>query len=193
MAVSCNLYPGQDARTEQLDIVITGRNPDTDFQKLKTYALTSRIKPIGPDSNSLPTVPDGLEDVVFTTIRSNMHAYDWVEVDTSMTPDMAIDVGYAVGRNTRIYGSYPGYGWGYPGYGWSYPWWGYTAVTSYDVASIIIVGLDLNRIDTVNKEIPVHWTALVQGPAIGNVDDPEARVQRDVNQAFEQSQYLNLD
>ena len=192
LAVACNLYPGQDARTEMLDVVITARNPDTDFQKLKTYALTTHIKPIGPDSNNLPVVDKDLEKVVLSTIRSNMNAYSWEEVDTSMSPDMAIDVGYALGRNTNVYGSYPGYGWGYPGYGWYYPYWGFTAVSSYDVGSVIIVGLDLNNIDSVNQLIPTHWNALIQGPAVGNVDDPEARVQRDVNQAFDQSTYLQL-
>lgn len=191
LAVSCNLYPGQDARTDQLDIVVTAHNPDTDFKSLKTYALTSQIKPIG-DQNNLPAIPDDLEDVVFTAIRSNMNAYYWEEVDSTMNPDMAIDVGYAEGRNTNIYGSYPGYGWGYPGYGWYYPWWGYSTVSSYDVASIVIVGMDLNHVDTINMQIPIHWTALIQGPSIGNVDDPEARVLRDVNIAFEQSPYLEV-
>ena len=192
ITVACNLYPGQDARTEQLDVVVTAYNPNTDFQSLKTYALTSQLKPMGSDPNNLPEISDELNDLVLSTIRSNMHAYDWEEVDSTMNPDMAIDVGVAEGTNTNIYGLYPGYGWGYPGYGWYYPWWGYSTVSSYRVASIVIVGMDLKNVDTVNMQIPMHWTALIQGPAIGNVDDPEARVQRDINQAFEQSTYLKL-
>ena len=191
---SCNIYPGQDARTEMLDVVLTQRDPDVDFSKMQTYALAKEIKPLTDDPNKPPTfeITDELNNVVIKTIEANMAGYGWTKVDTSDNPDMAIDLGATVSRYTNIYGSFPGYGWGYPGYGWGYPWYGYNAVSSYDVGSIIMNGLDLNNIDTINKVIPVMWNGLIQGPIIGNVDDPIARIQRDINQAFEQSPYLNV-
>lgn len=190
---SCNLYPGENARTEELDVIVTHRNPETDFSKLNTYALANEIKPVSANPNDPPnfTITPELNNVVKTTIEANMAAYGWTKVDTSANPDMAIDLGATVTRNTNVYGSWPGYGWGYPGWGWGYPWPTYSTVTSYEVGSIIMVGLDFNNLDSANMKIPVLWHGLVQGPLINNVDDPIGRVERDINQAFTQSPYLN--
>jgi hypothetical protein len=162
---------------------------------MSTYALTEKIKPVSINPNDPPNfeISDKLNDVVIKTIEARMAGYGWTKVDTNANPDLAIDLGATVTRNTNVYGGYPGYGWGYPGYGWGYPWYPYTTVTSYDVGSIIFVGLDLNNIDHGNQEIPVLWHGLVQGPIIGNVDDPLDRMARDVNILFDQSDYLNIN
>jgi hypothetical protein len=120
-----------------------------------------------------------------------MAGYGWILVDSTDSPDMAIDLTATKARTTNIYGS-PG--WGYPGYGYGYGYgWGYTTATSYDVGTILMTGLDLNNIDHGDMTIPVLWLGVVQGPVIGNVDDPLSRVQRDVNVVFETSPYLNLN
>lgn len=193
---SCNFYPGGDARTDELDVVITQYDPNADFSAMKTYALAPKIKELSVDPNQPPqfTISEELNNLVMVTIEANMAAYGWTKVDTTESPDLALDLGATITRSTNIYGSYPGYGWGYPGYGWSYPWFPYSStVTSYDVGTLIIVGLDLNNIDSGEMTIPVLWHGLIQGPLIGNVKDPLSRMQRDINIAFEQSSYLNLN
>jgi hypothetical protein len=192
---ACNLYPGDNARTEELDVIVTHFDPAVDFSQFTTYALAPEIKPVSSSPNDPPNfeISPELNDIVIQTIEANMAAYGWTKVDTSDNPDLAIDLGATVTRNTNVYGTWPGYGWGYPGYGWGYPWPTYSTVTSYQVGSIIMVGLDLNNIDTVNQIIPAMWHGLVQGPLINNVDDQIGRVERDINQAFDQSPYLNVN
>ncbi len=193
---SCNLYPGGDTRTEQLDVVVTQYDLNADFSTMKTYAVSDSVKPISSDPNSPPSfiISDEMSNVVIQTVKANMAGYGWTLVDTSMKPDLVIDLSATVTRNTNVYGSYPGYGWGYPGYGWGYPWYPYyTTVTSYEVGSFVLVGLDFKNIDHTNQTIPVLWHGLAQGPIINNVDDPLSRVQRDIDQVFEQSPYLNVN
>lgn len=195
LVASCNLYPGSEARTDQLDVVVTQKDPDADFSGMTTYAIAREIKPVSSDPNNPPQfeISDELNEVVIQTIKANMAGYGWTLVDTAASPDLAIDLGATITRNTNVYGGYPGYGWGYPGYGWGYPWYPYTTVTSYDVGSIIMVGLDLNNIDHGSMVIPTLWHGLIQGPLINNVDDPIGRVQRDINIAFETSPYLKVN
>lgn len=190
--LACNRYPGSDARTEDLDVVVTQVQPGLDLSGLSTYAITNKVKPISPDG-SLPNfeLTGELNDLILNTTKDNMNQFGWILVDSTQNPDFALDLGFALTQNTNVYGSYPGYGWGYPGYGWSYPWWGYSTVTSYQVGSIVMGGLDLKNVDTTHQQIPVLWHALIQGPHVNNVKDPDARIVRDINQAFIQSPYLN--
>jgi hypothetical protein len=191
---SCNLYPGEAASTEDLDVMISQYDPNANFSVMKTYALSPEVTPVSNDPNNPPsfTISEELNNVIITTIKSNMAGYGWILVDSTDSPDLAIDLTATKARNTTIYYSYPG--WGYPGYGWGYPYFPYAStVTSYEVGTIYMNGLDLNRVDTINQIIPVIWTGLIQGPLIDNVKDPLARVQRDINIVFKQSPYLNLN
>jgi len=191
---SCNLYPGQAASTEELDVMISQYDPNANFSVMKTYALSPEVTPVSTDPNNPPTftISEELNNVIVTTIKANMAGYGWILVDSTDSPDLAIDLTATKARNTTIYNSYPG--WGYPGYGWGYPYYPYgSTVTSYEVGTIYMNGLDLNNIDHGNMIIPVLWTGLIQGPLIDNVKDPLARMQRDVDIVFKQSPYLNLN
>lgn len=189
---SCNLYPGDAATTEELDVMVSQYDPNADFSSMSTYAVSPTVTPISSDPNTPPTftISAEMNNVIVSTIKANMAGYGWILVDSTDKPDMAIDLTASISRSTNIYNSYPG--WGYPGYG--YGWgWGYPVATSYDVATIYMNGLDINNVDSVAMKIPLLWVGLIQGPVIGNVDDPLSRVQRDVNVVFETSPYLNLN
>jgi hypothetical protein len=195
LLTSCNLYPGSNVRTDQLDVVVTHYDQNTDFDLLTTYALATQVKPVSANPNDPPSFnkPVWFDDLVKQTIESNLAAYGWIKVDSASNPDMAIDLAYTITLNTNVYGSYPGYGWGYPGYGWGYPWFSYSTVSRYEVGSLFFVGLDLNNVDTTNQVIPAMWHALIQGPLTYSPDDQQERLVRDINIAFEQSPYLNVN
>ncbi len=117
-----------------------------------------------------------------------MAAYGWTLVDTSDNPDLAIALGASKTRNTNYYESW----WGGS---WYYPWSPYnTTVSSYEVGTLMMVGLNWKNKDAITQKYPVAWIGLVQGAIVpGTVDEPLDRVQRDINIAFETSPYLNLN
>lgn len=191
----CNFYPGSDARPDTLDVVITQYDYDADFSALKTYAISQEIKSLSANGQAPTfTIEPAFSAAVRKRVEANMAAYGWTLVDSTNNPDLAIDMGAIISRNTNVYNNSPGYGWGYPGYDWYYPWFSYPTVSSYKVGTLILVGLDFGRVDTVNQTIPVDWFALIQGPQDDfNNTDPYARIERDIDQAFMQSTYLNIN
>ena len=90
---SCNLYPGQAASTEELDVMISQYDPNANFSVMKTYALSPEVTPVSTDPNNPPTftISEELNNVIVTTIKANMAGYGWILVDSTDSPDLAID------------------------------------------------------------------------------------------------------
>jgi hypothetical protein len=188
LASACNLYPGSDARTEDLDVVFTQYNDSTDFSTMSTYMLRDEVIPIVEDGTTPSfTITPQLEQTVLDAIEANLAAYGWTKVDSVDNPDMIFASGITVTAHTNIYENFPAYGWGY-----YYPYYNYQ-VSTYPVGNIILVGLDNNDRDPVTNAASLVWVSLIQGPLINNVDDPLGRVERDIEQAFLQSTYLKLN
>jgi hypothetical protein len=188
LATSCNLYPGSDARTEDLDVVLTQYNDSTNFGAMSTYMLRGSVIPIIEDGSapSFVITPE-LEETILDAIETNLAAYGWTKVDSVDNPDMIFASGITVTKNVNIYESFPVYGWGY-----YYPYYNYQ-VSSYPVGNIIIIGLNNKDRHPVTNDAKNVWMTMIQGPLINNVDDPLGRVQRDIEQAYIQSPYLNLN
>jgi hypothetical protein len=188
LATSCNLYPGSDARTEDLDVIFTQYNDSVDFHTMSTYALLGEVIPIIEDGSTPNfTISKELEETILTAIETNLAAYGWTKVDTLDNPDMIFASGVTVTSHTNVYEMFPYYGWGY-----YYPYYSYQ-VSTYPIGNIVIVGLDNKDRDPVTNVAPLVWLTLIQGPLINNVDDPMGRVARDIEQAYIQSPYLNLN
>jgi hypothetical protein len=188
LASACNLYPGSDARTEDLDVVFTQHSDSTDFSAMNTYMLRDEVVPIIEDGSTPTfTITPDLENTVLSSIEANLAAYGWTKVDSVDNPDLIFASGIAVTSHTNIYESFPAYGWGY-----YYPYYNYQ-VSTYPVGNIIIVGLDNKARNPVTNVAPLVWLSMIQGPLINNVDDPLGRVERDIEQAFLQSTYLKLN
>jgi len=188
LASACNLYPGSDARTEDLDVVLTQYNDTTNFGAMSTYMLRDEVIPIVEDGSTPTfTITPQLEQTVLDAIEANLAAYGWTKVDSVDNPDMIFASGITVTKHTNIYENFPAYGWGY-----YYHYYNYQ-VSTYPVGNIVIVGLNENRRDPFTKVAPLVWQSLIQGPLVDNVDDPLGRVERDIEQAFLQSTYLKLN
>ena len=188
LATSCNLYPGSDARTDELDVVFTQHDEQTNFSTMNTYMLRDEVIPLIEDGSTPSfTITPELEETILQAIEANLAAYGWTKVDSVDNPDMIFASGITVTKHTNIYDYFPSYGWGY-----YYPFYNYQ-VSTYPVGNIILVGLNHKDRDPITNNPANVWISLIQGPLINNVDEPLARVQRDIEQAYIQSPYLNLN
>jgi hypothetical protein len=90
----------------------------------------------------------------------------------------------------------------YPGYPWYPGWWGpcfycwYPPVidfNQYDVGTVVLDFIDLRNIDEVNNpgDLSPSWIAEVRGLLSTNATINSQRIISGINQAFNQSPYLN--
>lgn len=197
-------YPGGPEDLEDFDVVLTKYSPEFNFKadSIKTFTLPSKVVKIGsdgildPDGNNEPDyVKDAVAQVILSTIKTEMTNYGWTWTDDSATADLIILPSVMQTEYLYYYYDYWYWGWyypGYPGYGWGYP--GYyppTYVSSYTTGTLLMQmtwpeGAALN----VDDKIPVVWTGVVNGLVEGSQVDINQRISNSIQQAFEQSSYL---
>jgi len=188
-------YPGGPEYTEDLDLVYTNYDQTCDFTAKHTYAIPDQIPKVTGDyvsDGKITYVNDVYAKVILDLIKSNLNKYGWTEVDVSEKPDVLIAP--LAGESTTFYYSYYyyydwWYGSYYPGYGggWYYP---YPTVDSYTTGTLWVSMLDANNL-TPNDKFPVSWTFLVNGLLEGSSSGFQSRASKTINQAFEQSPYLD--
>ncbi len=192
-----------------LDIVLTLYDEDVDFKQFKRYALPDSIVDIGdPSDSDYVEVTDKFDDDILAKVKSNLDALGYTqEFDPENNgADLFIFVSKVASKNYQVYtypwwgyyGWYPGWGY-YPGYGpgynpW-YPWGGSTVVYTYTTGSIIIDMLDPEKNDDVNKTIGEVWRAGINGQIDSGSSDQAIRdrLNKNIDQAFDQSQYLKTN
>ena len=89
---------------------------------------------------------------------------------------------------------WPGWGWwgGWPpyygpGYCGGLPW---IPVGSYTTGTVILDMIDVNGASEVEETFPIIWNGLINGLVTGSDASVGARINTNINQAFDQSQYL---
>ncbi len=208
---SCNLYPDDDARIDEFDAVITYYDKTVDYGDYKTYAMVDTVRQISPSQDGRPDKAKAVRnsDYILNLINTNMQARNYEKVANPNDADLIINVGAISTSNLVISGGgYPGYwygwgsGWGYPGDYWGYPGYGYyypyypvTFVTEYEVGTLLIDVVDQKNFTTAaNSALLLRWTAVIRG-VTGLTDnaDIKNRLRIDINQAFDQSEYLKSD
>ena len=199
-AAAC--YPGSISDIGEADLVLTAYDTAFDFGPLETYFLIDSIIRVGDDEEEVDTTYDAQ---ILAKVAMEMEALGYTAADsTGGTPP---DVVIAVGVNTSTFGWwvpgypcwycwYPGYpgwgpGWGYPGYP-GYPWYpggGYGG--TYQTGSVAIVMA--NPQPTAGGDPEVHWGGVINGLLSSSTANTVARVERLIEQAFEQSPYLSTN
>ena len=145
--------------------------------------------------------------------------YTKVAASGDVEPDFLINPTATFMQQTDYYYS-PGWWWGYPGYWgygyyksqkstdyYYYPWypsWGNSYSYSYETATLIIEMLDAKSVkdylDWVEEnpdgdhsdapQIELNWNAHVSGIASSSGDHNESRIEKGIEEAFNQSPYL---
>jgi hypothetical protein len=193
-------YPGGAEYVDELDVVYTNYDPEFDFDSQNTFSLPDSVVEIDdenfldPDGNDHPEFIDPVHgDVILAQIRQNMLDLGWLEVDKDANPDVVILPSVSTTVNLFYYYDWYYWNWWYPGWGPGWGWWypGYypPAVSGYRSGSVLIQMTYPKGIGA-NENIPVEWTAIVNGVLEGSTSSLNARLKQTIDQAFKQSPYL---
>ncbi len=201
---SCDIYPNDEFRLDELDVVITYYDTEADFDDFQTYVIVDSVRHVVTDTMDTPEPALALSEFILTTITSNMDALNYVQVDDIADADLAVDVGAVLTTNVVVTPGYPGYwapcgiywcqpgfGWGYPGYGYGYPYYPGPTVSSWESGTLLIDFLDLKNFDPDEDEnIGAVWSAIIRGVTEASQSEIRSRIKTTVDQSFEQSPYL---
>lgn len=183
---------------EEQDVVYTNYNKGFEFTSKSTYALPDEVISVtnngdAGDSDQPEFLPPQFASPILATLRSNMNALGYREVDESADPDLILLP--MMLQTTQVYyyydwwywsWYYPGYG---PGWGWYYPGYYPPMVTEVRSGSIFVQMTSPKDINA-DQEIAVQWIAIVNGLLEGELGDAANRIDRTLDQAFSQSPYL---
>jgi len=183
LMVSC--YPGEVGSYDDLDLVYSNYTESFDFAGQNTYSMPDKIVKIEGnliEGESPEFVTEPYNTQILNKIADNMSALGWTRVEDPATADLVLFP--AVWTNTTVYYYYDYWCWYYPYYcGWGYY---YPYVSSYTTGTLImtLVADGEDYVDPTGV-----WAAAANGVLSGAYDS--SRVLDAIDQAFEQSPYLN--
>lgn len=195
-------YPDKIDYIDEYDLAGTHYNEDVDFSLYSTFHVVDTILHVTDDGKDDPNLGRENDQFILELIRENMREKGYTEIaepDSLNRPDVALLVeAMTVDWYTYYsywydyWGWYPGWGWwypgypGYPGYPW-YPGGGY--YTSYTTGTLIIEMVD-TQLAGMEDQPDVVWMGLIDGILTYSGSGTQARLEKQINQVFEQSPYL---
>jgi len=198
---SCNLYPDDDTRVEDLDIVLTHYDKENDFSLNHTYSLVDEVVEVDDDTTNPPDAVAN-SSLILQQIDANMQALGYEKVADSANPDVRL-VATASDQTYWFYYYYYDYWYWYGGwYGWG-GWWGYPCcyyyppsypvVESYTTGTLAIQMAQTRGV-TPGDTVRMVWTGIVNG--LLNEDTQsnlKVRIKSSIDEAFAQSPYLKVE
>lgn len=188
---ACSKYPTYTVYNSDMDMVWTNYDESANFENYKTYYIPDTVL---IDSTATAEEQEYFQqyyDDILAKVNANMQARNFIRVDSSEDPDLGMGVSIITRTNYvfsyNYWWGYPGY-WGWPGYGYYYPW--ATYLGSYEEGAVIIDMSDLKNIDHYNRQINALWAALIGGVLTEKNSLIDSRLIDQIDQAFEQSEYL---
>jgi hypothetical protein len=193
-------YPGGPEYTSDYNLVVTDYDEDFNFNDKQTYFMPDTVNFETNDKDISDEVVRGFEELILNQIESNMSARGYERVDSTAAeaPDLFIGVDVFAIDNSGVawipgggwWGGYypPGWGWGGWG-GWYYPPY-YGIGYSYKTGTVLISMADPNATDVPEDEVKVVWFGGLDGLLSSSTDANETRVRQGIDQAFDQSPYL---
>lgn len=184
LMVSC--YPDGPEYYEDLDVVYTNYTEDFNFSSKSTYAMPDKIVKIEGnliEGEAPEFVEEPINSQLVVQIQSNMTAMGWTKVEDPLSADLVLFP--AVLTNTTVVYYYDYWCWYYPyycGWGYYYP----VSASSYTTGTLImsLVADGENYVEPSGV-----WYAAANGILTGEYNT--SRVMKAIDQAFDQSPYLN--
>ncbi|HMT28035.1 MAG TPA: DUF4136 domain-containing protein [Bacteroidia bacterium] len=174
-------YPGGPDYADEYDIVYTNYDKDFNFGGKKFYAMPDSIVKITGDvvqGEPLQFIKQVYANTILNRIKSNMASRGYTLVtDTSLADLFLVPSALEVTTTTYYYGYY----WEY------YP---YAVSTSYTTGSVIMNLVEKSNSNPSNKN-RVVWVGIINGLLEGSSTSYDARINKGVDQAFTQSQYIH--
>ena len=176
------------------DVIITQYDPDTDYSTFVTYFLVDSIEHIVPEGEE-DNISRDFDEQILERVAKNMDDLNYQRIiDTTGVglPDLAIKVSVT----TTLWQGwtwYPGWwgGWwgGFPP-GWG-PWWpGFVVPTQFSTGTVMIDMINLPAYIEGPNVAPVIWVAGLDGLLGDSRSNIEYRLDRNIDQSFNQSPYL---
>lgn len=194
VALSC--VPDGADYVDELDIVYTNHDADFAYTSQNTYTIPDKVIKITGEAieGEEPEFVDAVYSAsILSTIRSNMNALGYTEVDKSANPDLIILASAIQTDQLFYYYDWWYWNWWYPGWGsgwgWYYPGYYPPQVTRVRTGTVFLQMTQPTGISASDK-IPVVWTGIVNGLLEGSKDQVATRITNTINQAFTQSPYL---
>lgn len=180
-------YPGGAEYYSDYDIVYTNYDKEATFTGHKNYYLPDKIIKI--TGNSIEGKPPAYVSPTYSgmmleSMKKNMNALGYTLVSDQATADFVLIPAAIEVTNISYY-----YDWwyGYWGWGWYYP---YPITYSYSTGSLFMILVD-NKDMAANGKKPALWTGICNGLLEGSTSDFTARMNKSIDQAFKQSEYLH--
>jgi hypothetical protein len=196
-------YPDKIDYVDEYDVAATRYDETADFSGFATFHVLDTIVHLTDNEEDDSNFTRDYDEFILELIRQNMRDLGYQEVespDSTNSPDLAIFVeALSSEYYSYWYGYwdwYPWYSWypGYPGYPWypSYPWYpGGGYYSSYTTGTLMIEMADMETFDPETEpKVDFVWTGFVDGLLVGNKSNAKSRLQKQINQLFEQSPYL---
>ena len=180
-------YPNGIEYYEDTDVVYTNYEEEFDFTSLGSYAIPDKIVKVTGnvgEGEDPEFVQEPFNTQMLQKMESNMSALGWTKVEDPAEADLVLFP--AVWTNTTVYYWYDYWCWYYPYYcGWG---WGYPSVSSYSTGTLVmtLVADGENYVDPARV-----WTSAANGLLSGSYN--VNRVNKAIDQAFEQSPYLKTN
>jgi hypothetical protein len=182
LMVSC--YPGEIESYEETDLVYTNYTETFDFASKGKYAMPDKIVKI-TGNLAEGQEPEYLNDVyaetILSRIENNMTALGWSREEDPANADLTLFP--VVWTNTTVVYWYDYWCWYYYYCGWG---WYYPSYSTYTTGTLVM-GLVASGAEY--AEPTNMWTAAINGLMSGSYN--VTRVTNAIDQAFEQSPYLN--
>ena len=201
IALLTGCYPDKIDYVDEYDIAGTVYDEGADFSSYTTFHVLDTIIHLTDDGEDDPNFSREHDEYILNLIRDNMIAKGFTEMenpDSLNMPDLMLftealssDYYQYWGGWGGYWGYYPGWDWWYPGYPRypSYPWYpGY--VSSYSTGTLMIEMLDTETYDPEDHTADMLWMGVVDGLLSSNKTNTRTRLEKQINQLFEQSDYL---
>ncbi len=192
-------YPGGPEYTSDYSLVLTDYDKDFNFTNKKTYFMPDTVNFETNDKDISDEVVRGFEELILNQVESNMSSRGYVRVDSTVevSPDLFIGIDVFAIDNSGVawvpgggwWGGYypPGWGWGWGG--WYYPPY-YPVGYSYKTGTVLINMADPNAMDDPEDKVKIVWFGGLDGLLSSSTSTNETRVRQGIDQAFDQSPYL---
>jgi len=196
-------YPDKIDYVDEYDLAATHVNEDVDFSTFSTFSVIDTVMHVTEDDDDDPNFSRDNDEFIINELRQNMLDYGYMELespDSINRPDLVLLVSAVSSDFYYYYSYYPYYwgwypGWGYPGWGypgWGYPGWGYPVYGgSYSTGTLVVDMWDTEEYDPDDEEPSgIIWTGVVDGILAGSTGQSQQRLDKQINQLFTQSPYL---
>lgn len=172
-------YPGDALTPSETDIISTFYVQDTDFSSKLTYAMPDSVLHMDGDGN-VENNSGRYDKQILSQIEYNLTQMGYQEESNPENADVLVTA--VITTTTWVSGGcYPSWGYWYPYGGWCYP-----VVYTYNTGTLVITMAEPDN----QNEASVIWFAGINGIIDDSAANISTRLDQNIDQAFNQSEYL---